>query len=85
MVQELFEVITWQQLGIHRKPIGVLNTAGYFDPLVALIENGVTSGFISPEMRTMVVVESDAAVLVDRLEHHEPPPGLVKWLSDSDT
>ena len=43
---ELFEIVTWGQLGIHRKPIGVLNVAGYYDPLVALLEHAVAGGFV---------------------------------------
>jgi hypothetical protein len=79
-MDELFEAITWGQLGIHTKPVGLLNVAGYFDPLLALIDHGVTEGFIRPPHRALVVVETDPAALLDRLAAYEAPPGLVRWL-----
>jgi uncharacterized protein (TIGR00730 family) len=73
-LDELFEIVTWSQLGIHRKPVGVLNVAGYYDPLVALLDHAVAGGFVSPENRGLVVVEDDPASLLDRMAAHEPPP-----------
>merc|ERR1711943_15233 len=57
--EELFEVITWAQLGIHSKPIACLNVNGYFDALGALIDNAIRSGFISEETRGLVFIEAD--------------------------
>lgn len=79
-LDELFEAITWGQLGIHRKPIGLLNVAGYFDPLLELIDRAVEQGFIRNQHRHLLVVDEDPVVLLDRLEAHEPPPALVAWL-----
>ena len=84
-LQELFEVITWQQLGIHNKPIGVLNVGGYYDPLVALIEHGVESGFIGEKYGKMVVVESDPALLLERLRTHRTPEGVIQWIKPDET
>ena len=65
--EEFCEVVTWTQLGIHRKPCGLLNVAGYYDPLVALFDRAVTDGFVRPENRGIVVAESDPEALIDRL------------------
>jgi uncharacterized protein (TIGR00730 family) len=81
-LDELFEAITWSQLGIHTKPIGLLNVDGFFDPLLAFIDHGVAEGFIRPQHRRLVeVVDTDPVALLDRLAHHEAPRGLVQWLS----
>jgi len=66
-LEEFFEVVTWTQLGLHRKPCGLLNVAGYYDPLVALIDRAVADGFIQPANRGIVVTESDPEALIDRL------------------
>jgi uncharacterized protein (TIGR00730 family) len=71
---ELFEIVTWGQLGIHRKPIGVLNVAGYYDPLVALLEHAVAGGFVGDGGRRLVLVEDDPDRLLDRMESYAPPP-----------
>jgi len=71
--EEFCEVVTWTQLGIHRKPCGLLNVAGYYDPLVALIDRAVADGFIRPANRGIVVTESDPEALIDRLS--VPPAG----------
>ncbi len=77
--EELFEIVTWAQLGFHRKNIGLLNVDGYFDPLVALIDHAIREGFITAAHRELVVVESEPARLLDHLATHEMP--LVRrWL-----
>jgi uncharacterized protein (TIGR00730 family) len=77
--EELFEIVTWAQLGFHRKNVGLLNVAGYFDPLVELIEHAIREEFITPAHRELIVVESDPTRLLDRLATHEMP--LVRrWL-----
>jgi uncharacterized protein (TIGR00730 family) len=65
--EEFCEVVTWTQLGLHRKPCGLLNVAGYYDPLVALFDRAVEDGFVRPENRGIVVTESDPEALIDRL------------------
>lgn len=79
-MDELFEVITWGQLGIHRKPIGILNTAGYFDPLLRWVERAVDQGFVRPHHHNLLVVADTAAALLDRMAEHAPPAGLVEWM-----
>lgn len=71
--EELLETITWAQLGLHRKPIGLLNTAGYFDPLVAMFDQAVGTGFIGEHHRALFVVESDPWAMLDRLAAHQMP------------
>jgi uncharacterized protein (TIGR00730 family) len=69
---EFFEVLTWTQLGIHAKPCGILDTAGFFAPLRALIDGAVTAGFVHPAHRDMVIVDDDPARLLDRLAAWTP-------------
>ena len=78
--EELFEIVTWGQLGIHRKPIGVLNVAGYYDPLVALLGHAVAEGFVSAAGRDLVIVDDEPERLLDRMAAHEPPPGP-SWIT----
>jgi uncharacterized protein (TIGR00730 family) len=69
---EFFEVLTWTQLGIHAKPCGILDTAGFFAPLRALIDGAATAGFVHPAHRDMVIVDDDPARLLDRLAAWTP-------------
>ena len=69
---EFFEVLTWTQLGIHAKPCGILDTAGFFAPLRALIDGAVTAGFVHPAHRDMVIADDDPARLLDRLAGWTP-------------
>jgi uncharacterized protein (TIGR00730 family) len=77
--EELFEVITWAQLGLHARPIGLLNVAGFFDPLVQLVDHAVAEGFIKAGHRELIVVESEPERLLERLETHRPP-AVPKWI-----
>lgn len=65
--EELFEVWTWRQLGYHDQPIGLLNVAGYYDRLVALMDGTVAEDFVSPGTRALLEVGTDPAELLDRL------------------
>jgi hypothetical protein len=80
---EFFEVLTWTQLGIHVKPCGVLDAAGFFAPLRALIDGAVAAGFVHPAHRDMVVMDDDPARLLDRLAGWTPPT-VSKWLDRAD-
>lgn len=83
--EELLEIITWGQLGIHQKPIGLLNVAGYYDPLLAMIDRAVEEGFILPRYRDLIVVASTAEALLEKLFQYEPLEGIVKWIEMSET
>jgi len=82
-LDEFFEAWTWTQLGIHRKPVGVLNVAGYFDPLLAFLAHAVDQRFIRAEHWDAVVIDQDAAHLIDRLSAATPVRSD-KWLDRSD-
>lgn len=77
--EEFFEVLSWSALGIHAKPCGVLDVDGFYDPLRALLDSAVTSGFMHPAHRDMVLIDSDPARLLDRLAEWEPVQ-VSKWL-----
>ncbi len=82
-LDELFEVWTWAQLGLHAKPIGLLEIEGFFVPLVAHLDRATAEGFVRAEQRAMLVVEDDAERLLERFAaYHAPRVG--KWL-DRDT
>lgn len=78
-LEELFEVITWAQLGFHRKKIGLLNVAGYYDPLVRLIDHAADEGFIKPKHRQLIVADPQPGRLLKRMADHEMPP-VRRWL-----
>ena len=83
-LEELFEVWTWAQLGIHRKPIGLLNTRGYFDPLLAFVDGAIAAGFVRPEYLRFLVVADAPEALLDALERYRPP-AVAAWISPSET
>ena len=83
-MEELFEVVSWAQLGIHRKPIGLLNVAGFFEPLVRFVDNAIAEGFIKPKYRQLLLLADDPGLLLDRLKQHRMPP-VRKWISTEET
>ena len=84
-LDELFEMITWGQLGIHVKPVGLLNVDGYFDPLLQWIDNAISAGFVGATQRDLVLTASDPATLLDRIAAYVPPPGLLPWMDIEQT
>jgi uncharacterized protein (TIGR00730 family) len=78
-MEEFFEVLTWGQLGIHRKPCGLLNVAGYFDAIVAFFDRAFQDGFLLPEHRRMVLEADDPAILLRQMDRYRPPP-TAKWV-----
>jgi len=80
--EEFFEIITWAQLGLHQKPCGVLNVAGYFDPLLALAQHGIEAGFVSEQHRCLIQHDADLAQLLAKFEAYTPPP-LPKWITSA--
>ena len=66
-LDELCEILTWAQLGLHGKPCGLLNVAGYFDPLLAMFDQATREGFLSAQHRQLVIAGHDAQHLIDRL------------------
>ncbi|KAH7655645.1 LOG family protein, partial [Dioscorea alata] len=72
-LEELLEVITWAQLGIHDKPVGLLNVDGYYNSLLSFIDKVVEEGFISPSARHIIVSAPTAMGLVKKLEEYVAP------------
>ena len=79
-LEELFEIITWAQIGLHTKPIGLLNTRSYFDPLLALIDHARQEGFIYGEHRALLSQARDPDALLDLMQAYRPPSGLERWV-----
>ena len=77
-LEELIEVFTWSQLGIHRKPCGVLNVRGYYDHLAAFLDHAVDEGFLRPQHRGVLSVASEPGELLDRMAGYEQP-AVGKW------
>jgi uncharacterized protein (TIGR00730 family) len=67
-MEEFFEVLSWAQLGIHEKPCALLNVCGYYDPLIQFLDRAVADDFIKPKHRALLIVESEPAELLDRIE-----------------
>lgn len=84
-LDELFEVTTWAQLGLHQKPIGVLNTDGFFDPLLSWVSRAVSDGFIPEGLQNALAVERDPGALIELLQVHLPPPPAVQWIKEGET
>jgi uncharacterized protein (TIGR00730 family) len=83
-LEELIEVYTWSQLGMHRKPLGVLNVNGYYDALATFLDDMVDARFMRPRHREVLIFEADPETLLARLAGAEPPP-LAKWLTEAET
>ncbi|MEY4096024.1 MAG: hypothetical protein RLZZ53_3223 [Acidobacteriota bacterium] len=82
--EEFFEVVTWTQLGLHRKPCALLNVAGFYAPLAAFIDQAVSEGFIKPIHRQMIVVDDNPERLVDSLAAVQLPD-VPKWIRREET
>jgi uncharacterized protein (TIGR00730 family) len=72
-LEEVAEVVSWAQLGLHAKPVGVLNVAGYFDGLLEWVDRAVSDGFVRAEHARLLVVESELSALLDAMVRHRPP------------
>jgi uncharacterized protein (TIGR00730 family) len=82
--EEFCEILTWAQLGLHRKPCGLLNVDGYYDPLLALFDHAVTEGFLRPANRLLVIQNSDPNRLLGNLLSYTQPE-TEKWISRNDS
>ncbi len=79
-LEEIIEMLTWGQLQFHDKPCGLLNVDGYFDQLLAFLDNTVAQGFLRPQNRRMLISDADPASLVRQFERYEAPQ-VDKWIS----
>ena len=78
--EEFFEILSWEALGIHRKPIGVLNVEGYFDPLIALLDHGIAQDFIRGDYLRALLISDRAETLIADLLAYVPPPAGSRWI-----
>jgi hypothetical protein len=85
-LDELCEILTWAQLGLHQKPCALYNIEGYYDPLLTLLDHAAAEKFLRPEHRALVLVEYDLPRLLDRLHQWRPPAQepILKWIERED-
>ena len=82
-MEEFFEVVTWAQLGIHRKPCGLLNVAGYFNPILSYLDQAERLKFLQSEHRAMILSDADPARLLDGFASYTPPDAdMARWALD---
>jgi uncharacterized protein (TIGR00730 family) len=84
-LEELFEVYTWAQLGLHRKPCALLNVEGYYDGIEAFLSHAVDERFLRDETRELLLVGTDAGELVRRVGEFEPQATVPKWIDREET
>jgi hypothetical protein len=82
-LEEVFEMLSWSQLGLHRKPIGLLDVDGFYEPLIALLDHMTTESFISVDHRRFLLSDSDPINLLDAMEAWESPK-TTRWLQDEE-
>lgn len=80
-LEELFEMLTWAQLGLHNKPIGILNVNGFYDTLVDLVQTMVDKGFLKPINQQMLLVSNDIDGLLNKMNTYVAPT-VGKWISE---
>jgi len=83
-LEEFCEIVTWVQLGLHRKPCGLLNVEGYYDGLLSFLNHMVAEGFVRPEYRSVVLTDSEADGLLEKFSKYEAPT-LKKWIDSDET
>lgn len=80
-LEELFEMLTWAQLGLHKKPIGILNTNGFYDALLVLIQTMVDKGFLKPSNQQMLLISDTIDELLVKMEKYQAPI-VTKWINN---
>ncbi len=83
-LEETTEVLTWAQLGIHQKPVGLLDVAGYWAPFVAMLDHAVAEGFLRPDQRALLLVEREVEPLLDRMAAWRPV-AVRRWMERDQT
>jgi uncharacterized protein (TIGR00730 family) len=79
-LDELFEILTWAQLGMHEYPIGLLNVNGYFNHLHAFVQHMCNEGFLNTTVRDLILIDDNAERLIDRMKNYRAPE-LHKWIT----
>lgn len=83
-LEELFEIVTWAQLGLHRKPIGLLNIAGFYEPLIKMLETMTSKGLLKEDNLGILLISDDFEELLDMMRGYEPKP-VPKWMNKNQT
>jgi len=83
-LEELFEMLTWAQLGLHKKPIGILNINGFYDDLLHFIENMIAKGLLKPDQKQLLIVADTAEELLEKMQAFQPLP-VPKWMNKNQT
>jgi len=78
-LEELFEMVTWGQLGLHQKPMGILNTSGFYDDMLGLLENMVRKGFLKMSNFEMLIVDDNIERLIEKMNNYKPTE-VPKWI-----
>ncbi len=84
-VEELFEVYTWSQLGLHLKPCALLDVEGYYEGIATFLSHAVQERFVRADHRDMLIVEQEPRLLVERLRAFEPAAVVPKWIDRGET
>ncbi len=82
--EEFCEILTWAQLGLHHKPCGLLNIAGYYDHLIALFDHAVSEQLLKPEYRGFVLSDTEPERLLEKMRGYHPSP-VEKWITPKET
>lgn len=82
--EEIFEILTWAQLGMHEKPCGLLNAASYYDHLFAFLDHAVEQKFVKEEFQPMIMMENEPGRLLDRFDEYRAPR-VKKWIGPEET
>ena len=83
-IEEIIEIATWAQLGLHAKPFGLLNVDGFYDSLIAFFDHAVAEGFLRPQHRAMLLVADEPEQLLDAFADWQPP-AVHKWIDRDET
>jgi len=83
-IEEIFEMLTWAQLGFHQKPCGLLNISSYYDHLFTFLEHAIDQRFVREEYRPMIMMEQTAGGLLDRYQSYQAPR-VKKWIGPEET
>jgi uncharacterized protein (TIGR00730 family) len=81
-MDELWEAVSWAQLGYHHKPVGLLNAFGFFDHLIAFNRHMAETGFVRPAHQSIIIAEADLDLLLARMAAHEPPTSILQMKAD---
>jgi hypothetical protein len=78
-LEEFFEMLTWSQLGLHQYPIGILNANGFYDPLLKMMQQMVTEGFVKNDNLNTILVDTNIENLLEKMKQYQPLP-TPKWI-----